>query len=74
VAAQPLFQGGTFDAGYNANRSAARFATPSGTRRAVIAATITGARGLLCLRRPSMASQGWWRLSAPGGMRQRRHT
>jgi hypothetical protein len=60
VAAQPLFQGGTFDAGYNANRSAARFATPSGTRRAVIAATITGARRLPCLWRAR------WRVGAAG--------
>ncbi|KAK9845998.1 hypothetical protein WJX81_008020 [Elliptochloris bilobata] len=42
VAARPLFQGGTFDANYNANRAPARFATPAGIRRAVLAALITG--------------------------------
>ena len=43
VAAHPLFQGATFNAGYNANRSAVHVATPSGLRRAVLAALITGA-------------------------------
>ena len=42
MAAHPLFQGATFNAGYNANRSAMRVATPSGLRRAVLAALITG--------------------------------
>ena len=42
MAAHPLFQGATFNAGYNANRSAVHVATPSGLRRAVLAALITG--------------------------------
>ena len=43
MAARPLFQGATFDVRYNANRSAVHVATPRGTRRAVLAALITGA-------------------------------
>lgn len=43
MAAQPLFQGGIFDARYNSNRSAINFATPGGIRHAVLSAFITGA-------------------------------
>ena len=41
----PLFSGGTFDAGFNADevRAPIRFRTPYGTRRAMLEAVITGA-------------------------------
>ena len=42
MAAHPLFQGAMFDASYNAKRSVVHVATPSGVRRAVLAALITG--------------------------------
>ena len=40
----PLFSGGTFDAGFNRDEARApiRFATPNGTRRALLEAVITG--------------------------------
>ena len=40
----PLFRGGTFDAGFNADEARApiRFRTPNGTRRALLEAVITG--------------------------------